>query len=675
MHRLILVLTLILAAGCLPASRPGEASAEPAKATAPRFQGDVASFKITNDERAPVGERTVSFGQVFPSGRVHPDTRLAVRLDGTAVPAQLDAKAMYPDGTVRHGVLSILAPKMAGGASLEGVIASDGAIGPRPKPAPAPAPNLQVTVTMTSAEQNRAVSIDLTTLARAARPAPWLNGPLVQEQRYKAPMIDGVQVVFDVWTPATGPSRVDMIVHNDSAQNAQIGLRTYGLSAVLDGKEIFRAENLKHYRYQTWHHEIHTDGAQPPRITPDLKLLIATGAAPRYARLRPDAAQMNSLHKVAMQRGPPMGYVANLTPYMPTSGGRNDLGPLPAWAVFYLLDPSRKNRETLFANADVAGFIPWHVRDMRTDGPINIDDHPGVWLDYRGEATPDVLARKYETEDGVWAIDDAHQPSLSYLPYLLTGSQYYRDELAMQAGYNLLSINPEYRGQGRGIVVGLRVRSVAWDLRTLANAAYILPADDPLQAYFDAKLKANLQEIIRRYVEGDEIEAAGQLQGYLPGPYAVEGSVAPWQQDYLVIVLGWIDAMGYPQAKPILAWMTNFIAGRFTNADRGYDPIYGTPYYMYVADPGSQRPLDSWSAAFQATFDPVKTPVTMLDSPDWGGGYAALARASLASIVNATHSPQAMAAYDFVKAKTPEMEASYPAEPAFAIALDRGEQP
>jgi hypothetical protein len=238
----------------------------------------------------------------------------------------------------------------------------------------------------------------------------------------------------------------------------------------------------------------------------------------------------------------------------------------------------------------------------------------------------------------------------------------------MQAGYNLLSINPEYRGQGAGNVLGSQIRAVAWDLRTLANAAYILPHDDPLQAYFQSKLELNLREMVRRYVKGDELSAAGELRGYVPGPNRVEGSIPPWQEDYLVIVLGWIDSMGFSDARPTIAWMTNFVAGRFTNADRGYNPIYGTPYYLYVADPHSQQLLNSWSRAFQVTFDPVRAPVTTLDNPDWGGGYAALARAALASIINATGSPQAEAAYAFVKINTPHMDASYASEPSFAIA-------
>ena len=664
--RWVLLAILLLGFGpCSPAAPPPPAMAEP-------FKGEAATFRIMNDGDRAIPKRIVSFGQVFRRGQVTPNSRLAVKLGGAAARSQMDAKALYPDGSVRHAIITIQTPVMTPRGSLDGVIATTGA-GPSPAGGapPRPAPDVQLALTFhTSPDRTETFNINLRSLARAAArdERPWLDGPLVRERRYVSELMHGVQVVFDVWTPAAGAPRVDVIFHNDTAQNPDISTQLYDASLSINGAPAYRVQRVAHYPYATWHKVICADRAPPPRVVPDLGLLVAVGAAPRYVLFQPDRVSAKEAHRLATSSDRPLGS-AGVMPYMPTTGGRPDIGPLPAWAVFYLLDPSRENQETLLANADAAGSIPWHVRDMRTGGPIDIDQHPQVWLDGRGAAAPGVLGRRYEISDTRWQPDDAHQPSLTYLPYLLTGSQYYRDELAMQAGFDLLSMNPEYRGQAAGILLGSQVRAVAWSLRTLANAAYILPSDSPLQRYFEAKLNGNLHEIVRRYVEGDELAGAGDLRGYLPGAYAQEGAAPPWQNDYLVIVLGWIDSMGYPQARTIMAWMTNFVAGRFTNDKRGYDPIYGTPYFLVVADPKSKRPFTTWPDAFAATFDPVRQPVTTLDNPDWGGGYAALARASLASIINATGSAQAREAYGFVKTQTPRMDASYPREPAFAIAL------
>ena len=684
MRRLLLSLFLVVAMpfglaapraanGPAPVSALAATAAQGPAPASPAWPADAeaATFQLVNDNRVTLSPRVVTFGQLFPDGALRPKDGIAVTLSGAAARAQLDAKALYPDGTVRHGVVSVETPEMSGHATLKGVIkrGSD----PAP-PAPgviAQSPALQVAITFAAGpHKGETVQIDLPTLMRqpAPRPAaPWLNGPLVTETRYASPLMGGLQVVFDVRTPATGPQRVDVVFHNDSAQYAAVGTELYDTSLSLNGQPVFQAKALKHYDWATWHREIYADGALPVRVVPDTRLLIALGGAPNYARIRPDPAAMSALHAKAVASPGPLGF-GGVTSYMETTGGRADIGPLPTWAVFYLLDPSRENQETLFAAADAAGSVPWHVRDMRTDGPLRVDQNPTLWLDGRGEADPPVMARKYYWWDTYWAPDDAHQPSLSYLPYLLTGSQYWRDELTMQAGYVLMSIDPRYRENDKGMLLGSQIRGLAWDLRTLATAAYILPPG-PYQAYFQGRLEANLQEILRRYVNGRDMEAAGELRGYIPGPYQVETATTPWQQDYVAIVLGWINAMGFQDAKPILAWMSNFTAGRFTSATRGYDPIYGTPYYLNVIDGSSGKLLSSWSQAFKYTFDPKTKPVTALDYPDWGGGYAALARASLASIVNATGSAQARTAYVYVKQHTPGMDSNYPQEPTFAIAI------
>lgn len=677
MHRTLLSLLLLLVA-VPPASavpRAAAPSAAPAVVPAPTgpapAPGPVANFAIANDNRGSSGPRVVTFGQVFAQDAVRRDTPIAVSFDGAPVPVQMDSKAFYPNGSVRHAVISVQLPAAPGGATRKGVIAVAAAPPPPVAALPAQAvPAVSVALTFEAGQdKGKTVQIDLPALVRAQTskpPRPWLAGPLVREERYSSPLFNGVQVVFDVRTAAVGPAYVDVVVHNDSAQNGDIATQVYDAAISLNGAQQYRVENLVHYSYATWRREIWTDGAAPPRVIPDTRQLIAIGAVPHYARIHPDPSATEKMHELSQRDGgEPLGFGC-VTPYMPTTGGRADIGPLPTWAVFYLLDPSRQNHETLFRNADVAGSAPWHVRDMRTGGPINIDEYPDVWLDGRGKAAPPIMNRKFYWLDTKWQPDDAHQPSLTYLPYLLTGSQYYRDELTMQAGYVLLGMDPAYRSRAAGLVLGSQVRAVAWDLRTMATAAYILPADDPFQAYFQAKVEANLKDIIHRYVEGHDLEAAGELKGYIPGPYAVETATPPWQSDYVAMVLGWMHAMGFADTREILDWMSNFVAGRFTNAQRGYNPIYGTPYYLQVADPSSHQLIGSWSQAFGTTFDPHK-PVTALDYPDWGGGYAALARGSLASIISVTGSAQAKAAYAYVKAHTPNMDADYAQEPTFAI--------
>src|SRR5207249_6821163 len=115
---------------------------------------------------------------------------------------------------------------------------------------------------------------------------------------------------------------------------------------------------------------------------------------------------------------------ALVTQAMPTTGGRVDIGPETAWTARFLLSQDQGAEQVMLANADASGSVPWHFRDEATGQYVSIDNHPKLWIDYRG-ADPalygaDALPTAYAPGGG-WAPDTAHEPSLSYVPYLVTG--------------------------------------------------------------------------------------------------------------------------------------------------------------------------------------------------------------------------------------------------------------
>lgn len=628
----------------------------------------LAPFSLVNDSLDRTTSQVVTFGQILPQGAIRPGTPLSVVLNGAAAAAQMNAKVLYPDGSVRHAIISMVVPAMRGGTSWQGTIAA----GPGPAPAAgtlAAVPALTVIINFAGANgQSRAVTLDLGKIAQdraAARGAPWLNGPLVHEERYAVSVSPGLEVAFDVRRPLSGPAAVDVIFHNDLLGSRPVSTIRYGVQITLNGEAVFTQDAVNHHQYATWHRMVGMP-AITPRMVPDRDLLAETGATPRYARVGLDQRSVDELVKqAAKSAGTPMG-TAGVNTYMPETGGRPDLGPLPTWAIYYLMQPNKENYATLIANADAAGSIPWHLRDDKTDSAVTIDAYPNLWVDERAPPQPSQLPNGYSMAGTGWTIDDAHQPSLTYLPYLLTGSRYYHDELEYQASYDVLWMKPEFRG-AKGVLLGAQVRGFSWMIRTLANAAYILPSEDPLQAYYRRCLEANLDAILRKYVDGHDADWAGEMEGFLPGAYSPDGSVAAWQDDYLQMVMGWINAMGFPQARRISNWATPFIAGLFTNADRGYDPVYGTPYILYVWDNKADKPLGTWAKAFKASFDPVHKPVKTIEYPGWAGGYAALARGALGANFTVTRSVQAAEAYGFVLAQTPFMPRDYSKTPTFAI--------
>lgn len=661
-----LFLMLLLLAGSFPASyAAGDAPPD-----------GIVKFEMHADESLPA--RTVSFGQIFLPGTVRSGDLLQVMLDGHAAPTQLDAKAFNADGSVRHAVLTVELPKLRSGQTLSATVVKQAGA-----PAVAPTgdiavPPLDVVVGLKDAKGAvQKIDINLQAVAQNPKNAAsgfWLNGPLAQERRYMADVNDHLQILFDVFVPRTGPARIDVIFHNDWTGIHRNDNVDYDVDMSLAGASVYQARAVHQYTFSTWHHLLWADGKSSVRVVPDLATLEAAGAVPRYDAnftIGGDLAGDIS-HAASRLDDKPMS-AGSVDRHMPDTGGRWDIGPMPTWDVVDLLDASEDARKLVMANGDAAGSVPWHLRDRKTGLPLTIDAHPKTWLDQRGDGTVQegVLPEAFQEEDHGWTIDDAHEPALSYFPYLLTGSQYYRDELATQAALVLMSYDPGYRGGSHGYIIGEdgqsweQVRGMAWSLRTIANAAYVLPASYPLRGYFDAKLKGNLAKLVQLFVTERRQKGAGPMEGWVTGDTRPEGSTAPWTQGYLAVVLTWVNDMGYPDAGRMVSWMSNFLAGLFTSGDQGFDPMEGAAYNLMVFEPENGKPLNNWAEAFKKSgLADVKGQQQIEIWQDYGR----IMQAALGGAYSITRAPRVQKAYEVVRARTSQVTyRPSRGDPTFAI--------
>src|SRR3546814_133248 len=60
----------------------------------------------------------VTFGQIFKAGDIPQGETVTATLDGQPVALQVDSKATYPDGSLRHAVLTATVPALPGNATL-----------------------------------------------------------------------------------------------------------------------------------------------------------------------------------------------------------------------------------------------------------------------------------------------------------------------------------------------------------------------------------------------------------------------------------------------------------------------------------------------------------------------------------------------------------------------------
>ena len=272
--------------------------------------------------------------------------------------------------------------------------------------------------------------------------------------------------------------------------------------------------------------------------------------------------------------GPGFGILGNagLAMGMGMTGARPDIGPETAAAAAWIISQDPVAEAYAIAQADADGTIPWHYYDVAHGHQITLDDYPHIWTDPRGlvggfrsgltqafwpfknNATFIVVYSKCEC----FTLDGAHQPDPAYVPYLMTGSRYYLDLLIDQATWNLVASTPRPDRFDRDIILSLstawgQLRGDAWLLRTIGNAAYIMPDNYPLKSYMEKVRNNNYQ-----YLEEHEAEFTrdeGEAYGYFFSIMNKGGTLPPWQEDYLGLAVGQAATQGYePRAGSTSGW-------------------------------------------------------------------------------------------------------------------------
>ncbi|MBI4892560.1 MAG: hypothetical protein HY821_18185 [Acidobacteria bacterium] len=241
---------------------------------------------------------------------------------------------------------------------------------------------------------------------------------------------------------------------------------------------------------------------------------------------------------------PASGNCALWLKYIPNTGGRGDIAPIPQWYAYYLYGMGNAGwtatrkldvwNKLLVGNADAATSYPihyWESDASRTSyfgKTVNADSRPTVGLCDR-EKTTDSYVAAADAFDPVcstapcdgslyngdvaytqnWTRDLAHQPSFFFLPALLTGrpfyiwEQYFLAQLSVQGGnpwrgnWNATSMggacaSPWY---GSGSPMGMRsinneqLRGASWTTRDIWLGAAIANETDAEAAYFASKLR------------------------------------------------------------------------------------------------------------------------------------------------------------------------------------------
>ena len=525
-----------------------------------------------------------TFGEVVPQGLAFEALQV-----GTLA-TQTDVKTRWPDGSIRFAIVTA-SVSAAGSYSVSAAPAAAGTFSPQ-------VPGASVTLTIGGTPY-------AATLPAAAATDAWLNGALVREGRTVAVPATAagtshpfLRVNFDTRIYNDGKARIDVSVENvlDKAGATTV---TYDATITVAGQQLFTKTGVQHYYLTRWRKVFEVGSTPIATVTPDLAPFNVARALPPYLAQvtnvvnTPGGASYDILNSGAV--------LAN----MPAHGGRAELAPYPDWTARYLVHRNPTQRSFVLANGDLSGSWPVHVREAENSTNsgvgaerfVSLDQRPRIWYDSRAQG--DLLdyikgspmpIREYGSltpgpGQSPLIPDNAHQPSMAYVPYLLTGDRYYAEEMAFWANYSMLRTYPQDGVRGaNGILAYNEVRGYGWALRNMADAAAYYPDASPVRAYLAQKVTANLQWL-DNYANAQGPSNPFKIMWLNKRPDGAQ-YISMWEQNYLAHAIDRANKQGFAGGLAHRDAIARFQLKMFTS-DPDYPRAQAAPYVVAVGTPGN----------------------------------------------------------------------------------------
>lgn len=572
----------------------------------------------------------VTFGQVFAPGNLLATKTVVGRLaDGSTMPLQVDVKASHPDGSVRHAVISGIVPSLAPnesrliGLAQTPLVAQAGAT-----PAAMLAAGFTSKIVLTMGGQTYSVAAEDLLKSNYTT---WLAGPIANEWLASAPLKNAAGVStphlmarFAVrWYANAKKARVDVTIENGWAFEPNPQNYVYDANILVGGASVYKKSALKHFHHARWRKIFWWGGAPEVHVRHNTKYLISSRAVPNYDQslVMPEADLAGLKTEFTGALAEPMG-PGLILPGFGTTGGRRDIGLLPAWQVQYLLSMDKRAKDVMLGTADLAGSFSTHYRDKNTDRAVSVIDFPYMTLLGRHGDTLNPATGKFESfpdcaagADCTSTLDPetSHQPNMAYLPYLVTGDYYYLEEMQLWCMWNVLSSNPGYRENIKGLIFPDQVRGQAWTLRTLAESAYATPDKDVLKSHFAAFLSNNLDWYNANYSNNASANLLGILVGETALAYNNATGIAPWQDDFFTSAVGHTAELGFTKATSLLAYKIKFPIMRMTSSDACW--LDGAIYAMTVRNSATSPFFSTMGEAYRASHTSVVNALACNSAP------------------------------------------------------------
>lgn len=580
----------------------------------------VTDLKIQNLLTSAQSNVPFTFGQPFPQGALLKSETLTGKLsNGNSINLQVEVKSTHPDGSARHAVISGVLPAL--GTSSTETLSLIKAIGGTVDSA-----SLSPQSILNSGfGANATLNVGGITYTASAQDflgtgkyQSWLSGPLVNEWLVVAPLKTAAGAIhphlvarFDIRSyTGLNKVRVDVVIENGWNYEPAPQNFTYDVKIQVGGQLVYSKTALKHFHHARWKKSFWWGSAPAIHLRHNTSYLILSRALPNYDPTVVIAEDtLAGLQKnLTPEKSEPMNF-GIAESYMPTTGGRPDIGLNPSWAVSYLLSQDVRAKTVTLTQADLAGSWSIHYRDKNKDLPHSIFDWPYSGLN--GTPGDKINPATKKSEDFPACVDCAitssadvsHMPNLAYIPYLVTGDHYYMEELQFSAAFTAFTQNPYYREFTKGLIKSEQLRGQGWALRLLGEAGAFTPDNHPLKAQFNEIVNQNMDWYNANYTHNPSANKLGVIVTGYSISYNNGRGIAPWMDDFFTQAVGHLTELGYTKALPLLAWKAKFSIARLT--DPGYCWIQAPLYSLNLRDSETAPFYTTMAETYRATVDPT----------------------------------------------------------------------
>lgn len=510
------------------------------------------SITITDSSGSGQTNRPFTISRVFTQGEFPAGTFPQARVGGSSLlTTQVDVKNTWSDGSIRHAMISFVA-SMGASATITVDFVSQGTgnnTGFLTKSQMTASPYNTWGADIEATNGTTQTANVLTMLAAWSGTDTGLNGlgvrywlkgsictQVIVEDRSAALAYDmgwdaskplhPIFVVTFYPTSAVTAVKVEYILENDwttklEDQTYSLALKSgSALGTTAYTKASFTQVAQSRWRKVFWSGTVPTgwidEGHPGVTVNYNPSYLVASKAIPNYdltITVTPSVITADVSNFNGSDKGDINGHALWLQS-MPTTGGRDDIGLIPAWYVRYLYSMDPGEYALLLGMAEASSSIPIHIRESASGKfydsgasvnafglPLSIDARPTIYSpDFTngGTSAGDKITPVGTMTQNGWTPEIAHYPATSYIPYLITGDWYFLEEMYFQAAWQLANGQQDTTFNGRHLGWGwfndssVQTRGQAWGRRDIAEAGFMAPDASNQKSYYVEKVNNNL---------------------------------------------------------------------------------------------------------------------------------------------------------------------------------------